>query len=1185
MMDEEETENTYLEDDDEEINPDAWEDMCWHVIDSYFQEKGLVRQQLDSFNEFIEISVQQIVSDQPDITLDCYAQHLTNEAEESKKMTITFGQIYLSKPVHHEENGEQRPMMPNDARLRGLTYWSQLYIDMRSTTTSPDDPNRVDDEQDYEKLFIGRIPIMLRSEYCMLKKFTASDLVQYNECDLDSGGYFIINGSEKVLIAQETMAANTVYVFAKKDPKYSFVGEIKSVLEHSSRPASTFMVKMLRNGAGTGMMGQLLHATIPYIKSDISVILLFRALGFVSDRDILEHIVYDFEDSEMMTMLRPSLNEALVVQDQDLALDHIGKRGLPSLMVHKAKRIAHAKDILQKELLPHVGINEFCEAQKAYFVGYVVHRTLLAACKRRPTDDRDHYGNKRTELAGPLMKALFRKLFRKLVKDVRAALSKDINRGKLPNVAMAVNKKIIQNGLRYSLATGNWGEQAKAHEVRAGVSQVLNRLTYCSTLSHLRRLNSPIERSGKIAKPRQLHNTHWGMICPAETPEGQAVGLVKNLALMAYISVGSTAAPILEFLEEYGTEKLDDIMASAIKSATKIFVNGSWVGLLHREPEDMVKTMRRLRRKMDVIASEVSIFRDVSAKEIHVYTDPGRICRPLLIVEDQKLLLKRKHIMDLEAREETDFGWNQLRTAGVVEYIDCREEETIMIAMSPSYFMNSVEVSEEEMKQRHDYCSSYTHCEIHPSMILGICASIIPFPDHNQSPRNTYQSAMGKQAMGIYISNFHMRMDTLAHVLYYPQKPLVETRAMEYLHFKELPAGINSIVAILCYTGYNQEDSVIVSRSALDRGLFRSLYYRSHSIVEDTENGMQFEVPLRDTCYGMRHANYEKLDPDGIIAPGVRVSGQDVVVGSTVNMPVDPEAGLSRYDKRDKSLFLKQGENGIVDQVLITLNSENKKLVKIRVRTVRIPEIGDKFASRHGQKGTMGINYRQEDMPFSREGIIPDIIVNPHAIPSRMTIGHLIETLMGKVACQKGEVGDATPFTSVKVKDVGDALKDYGYHMWGNEVLYNGFTGRKLNTQVFFGPTYYQRLKHMVADKIHSRARGPLQVLVRQPVEGRSRDGGLRFGEMERDCMIAHGAAHFLRERLFEVSDAYRVHVCDICGMLAVAKIRQSDFNCNVCKNKTRISQVRIPYAAKLLFQELQAMCIAPRMMTNGSHG
>lgn len=1190
------------------------------MISSFFNEKGLVSQQLDSFDEFIETAIQELVWEDPNLILDQPAQHTTPEDNINKRYEITFGKIYLSRPTMTEADGSTHPMFPQEARLRNLTYSSPLYIDMRkrvlySKETSyggdahqdwQPDPN--EPEEPISKVYIGKVPIMLRSKFCMLRRLREHEFYELNECPYDQGGYFVINGSEKVLIAQERSAANIVQVFKKAAPSpVTHVAEIRSAVEKGSRLISSMQIKLFGKGEKT------IKATLPYVRSDIPIVLVFRALGVVPDGDILEHICYDQEDWQMLEMLKPCIEEGFFVQDREVALDYIGRRG-SAMGINREKRIRYARDILQKELLPHITQEEGFETRKAFFLGYMVHRMLLVALERREPDDRDHFGKKRLDLAGPLLANLFRMLFKKLTRDIYRYMQKCVETNKDFNLTLAVKSNTITNGLKYSLATGNWGDQKKAMSSKAGVSQVLNRYTFSSTLSHLRRTNTPIGRDGKIARPRQLHNTHWGLVCPAETPEGQACGLVKNLSLMSCISVGTPSQPIVYFLEEWGMEPLEDYVPHASPNATKILVNGVWIGV-HRDPSHLVDTMRALRRKGD-ISPEVSIIRDIREKEFRIFTDAGRVYRPLFLVDNDEesdrkgeLKLRKEHIYQLlnsdedpETGEPT-FGWSSLVSNGVVEYIDGEEEETIMIAMTPEdlelsrQMQSGVEITEDDpdpaRRVRPAYnpnAHTWTHCEIHPSMILGICASIIPFPDHNQSPRNTYQSAMGKQAMGVFLTNYSVRMDTMANILYYPQKPLATTRSMEFMKFRELPAGQNAIVAILCYSGYNQEDSMIMNQSSIDRGLFRSLFFRSY-MDQERRIGMsvveEFEKPTRADTLRLKHGTYDKLDEDGLIAPGVRVSGEDIIIGKTAPIPPDTEelGQRSKYHtKRDASTPLRSTESGIVDQVLLTMNQEGLKFVKVRMRTTKVPQIGDKFASRHGQKGTIGVTYRHEDMPFTAEGIVPDLIINPHAIPSRMTVAHLIECLLSKVSSLSGLEGDATPFTDVTVDAISKLLREHKYHSRGFEVMYNGHTGRKLVAQVFFGPTYYQRLRHMVDDKIHARARGPVQILTRQPVEGRSRDGGLRFGEMERDCMIAHGAAAFLKERLMEASDAFRVHVCGICGLMSViANLKKVQYECRSCKNKTKIYQVHIPYAAKLLFQELMAMNIAPRLYTDSS--
>lgn len=1147
----------------------------------------------------------------PEIEILFEDQHLPGEQstdEQERKLVIEFSQLRIGPVTFAEANGESSLLYPNQARLRSLTYSAPLYCEVNKriiTVNTQTHEQIIEEEDDNNKspIFIGRVPIMLRSKYCLLEPALDNDVAlnQMGECHVDQGGYFIINGSEKVLLAQERMSGNHVFVFKRgAKEKYSHVAEVRSVAEKSNRAATSLQVMFNVRGGSVrkgGVAQPTIECTLPSIKVEIPVVIVFRALGCTNDKEVMSHICYDFKDDELMMAVVPSIQDVDVINTEELALDYIGKRG-NTVAAKRADRINFAKEVLQLEFLPHISTEPGHYIKKAYYLGYMVNKLLQVVLGRQPEDDRDHYGNKRLDLAGPLMAGLFRQQLRKLMKDIRSNATRAMNANKPVEFSSIIKSSIITNGLKYALATGNWVSGAGT-PTKTGVSQVLNRLTFASALSHLRRLNSPIGREGKLAKPRQLHNTHWGMICPAETPEGQACGLVKNLALMAYISVGSSTDPVSLFLEDWSMLGLEEIVPGQVASGTKIFLNGAWVGI-HHQASSLCATLRSLRRKGD-INFEVSIVMDHRRMELRIFTDAGRICRPLFPVsrpgEDENnpmmtphVRIRKSHVERINQiyysqeggeTKEVLFGFAALVKNGLVEYVDCAEEETITIAMRVHDVPNEKNIT-------------YTHCEIHPAMMLGVCASIIPFPDHNQSPRNTYQSAMGKQAMGVYITNYSLRMDTQAHVLFYPQKPLVTTRAMQHLKFRALPSGINACVAIACYSGYNQEDSVIMSQAAIDRGLFRSFYFRSFRDEEKRPlAGVQerFEVPHRRECVGMKPGTYDLLDEDGLVCEGTRITGNCILVGKTQPLDLTPKeendgdstptmaALAGAKTKKDLSQGAKSTETGVVDKVMLAMNEEGARFVKVRIRSVRIPQIGDKFSSRHGQKGTVGITYRQEDMPFSCEGIIPDIIVNPHAIPSRMTIGQLIECLLGKVSAINGTEGDATPFTEVTVEEIASKLLEAGYQSHGWELMHNGHTGRPLEAQIFLGPTYYQRLKHMVDDKIHSRATGPVTMLTHQPLEGRARGGGLRFGEMERDCLISHGGAKFIQERLMEMSDKSRVHVCDICGLIAVADLKRNMFHCRRCNNKTAISQIHIPYACKLLFQELMSMAVAPRIM------
>ena len=1161
------------------------EQDCWKVISAYFSQHGLVSQQIGSFNQFVKKNIQEIVDETKIVKIE--QDKIYKKVDEGQPTyKLHFNQVKIAAyPQIVENNSNKRTiLLPNDARVRNLDYLSELSVEV-ALEESQNDKDAENTKSKYQTYSIGKIPIMVRSDYCSLKDKTDTERVDVRECEFDQGGYFIIGGGEKVIVAQERMATNFVYVFNKKEQSgFSWQAEVRSSYDGSNRPPIQFSVKIAKKNTHMKQdLGGVITARIPYVKRDVDMVILFKALGLESDKDIIDYIVFDESDNTFKELLRPSLEKLSKDEymSKDECLAYLGGSAMRAEETELAKRIKRGEEILRKDMLSHISTERGSESKKAFFIGYMIYRLGNCALGRAKGDDRDHYGKKRLDMSGVLLTGIFRQCYRTFLRNAELGLKEKLKKSKSGGIRLdeIFDTNYISNGMKYALATGNWGKSRIGTVLKTGVAQVLQRLTFMSSLSHLRRLNTPLEKTGKITKPRQLHNTHWGMLCPAETPEGQACGLVKNLSLMAYVSVGTPSKLIQDDLDQFPKfQKLSEIGPEIIRGKSKIFINGSWVGITD-SPEEIMESLIKQRRKA-FISKEISIVNNYMNKEIRIYTDSGRTMRPLFIVEKYKnekneissrLKITKENIIELSEQTKS---FDDLVDNGIIEYLDVEEEESSMIAMKIK-----------DLENNKLYCSTYTHCEIHPAMILGVSASIIPFPDHNQSPRNVYQSAMGKQAIGIYSTNFNMRMDTLSYLLFYPQKPLVVTQSMEFLKFKDLPAGINAIVAIMCYTGYNQEDSVIMNQSSIDRGLFRSAFFRTYTSEQRIEAQLKeerFEVPNSKECSKYRTDNYGKLDKEGMISPGTKVRGGDIIIGKTGKILRETEDEEIKMDRRktDLSESIRPSENGTIESVMLTTNRSGYTISKVKCRSVRIPQIGDKFASRHGQKGTIGMTYHQEDMPFNIEGITPDIIVNPHAIPSRMTIGHLIECLSSKDAAICGLEGDSTPFTDgLSVDNISNHLHQLGYQKYGNETIFNGFTGRKVDMLIFFGPTYYQRLKHMVDDKIFSRARGPVQILTRQPTEGRARSGGLRFGEMERDCMISHGASMFLKERLMDVSDKYRIHVCENCGLFAEANVESQEFNCRLCgENCSGISQVYIPYACKLLFQELMAMHITPRI-------
>jgi DNA-directed RNA polymerase II subunit RPB2 len=1492
--------------------------LCWDILDIYFQKGGspessnqLVKHQIDSYNKFIDNTLGQIIGGFNPIKVKIINQK-PELPDNTYNISINILQPSIVKPNYQLPDGTQNIMTPYIARMNNMTYSSGIYVNVHISTEITNKNGMTEKfDKTVNGVYIGKIPIMVRSKLCVLSQMQGICEENKNECIYDFGGYFIVNGNEKVLISQDRINENKVLVFHPNNNAEGLYAEIRSMCDSTYLPPKTTCLNM---SGKLNHMGRIIRINTSFIRSEVPIFVIFRALGIISDKEIITHIVYDTDkekNQRIINELMACCEDACDIKTQEQA-----ENTLIKIMIGVNKNNDHETNKKQlhnnllNDFLPHVGKSY---RRKALYVGYIIRKMIRIYLGYDTYDNRDSYINKRVDTPGVLMSNLFRQCYGKMTKELKIAIEKELNlwRGNanipISNIISDISihrffkQSLLESWIKYSLSTGNWGIKSIGtfQNIKQGVSQVLNRMSYASTLSHLRRINTAMEKNGKLVQPRKLDNSQIGMICPAETPEGSSVGLVKNMALSTNISIAMNSTHIRRILVNLGVIIYDDTynMVSSEKSSIEflknmgsednvyIMVNGDIIGY-YTNPDKLYSTLKHYKRS-GIISPTTSIVWNIQKSCIIVSTEAGRMYVPQYIVDvdpetNKRVLrieriLKRKNISWSEYIADKHFNYfivpnevskNQddpesyLDEEGFIEYMDCEEINNAMIATFPEDLNEGIKGTA--------LPPFYTHCELHPSLMNGILGVNIPFSDHNQSPRNCYQCAMGKQALGVYMSNFNKRIDTMGNILNYPQKSLVYTKLSKYTMAHKLPSGVNAIVAIMTHTGFNQEDSIMVNQSALDRGLFTSTYYKAmRDVCNKNHSTGEEEIFTNPTnISSQKPYSYEKLNDDGFVSKNTYVNGNDVIVGKVMPKKAN---GVITY--QDSSLTMKANDDGYVDMNYNGINSEGYKFCKVRIRKNRKPEIGDKCASCSAQKGTIGMIYRHQDMPFTKEGIVPDIIMNPHAIPSRMTIAQLMESIMGKACCHIGAFGDSTPYTDCSVEGIAKVLEMSGMEKYGNEILYNGRTGEQIHTDIFIGPTYYQRLKHMVSDKIHcltedhevltsdgwkfinnittddkvavlkddklvyenpmevhkypeysgtmynisnsqidlnvtgehkmyvkynnnqdyilekanniigdcvrykkdciwdapdyqfiipgsnkeinmdawlhffglwivkdcdnkiiykfgthfntehtqkiidylfsiytdkrrlpewvwklsstqvrilmksmiaanmttgnykydnmfcskyesladdmmrlcihagwsgiksiykdkiwkitiiknmnkpyvnnvkkeinhkeqeynfkgavycisvstevfmvrrngksvwtgnSRgSNGPIVMLTRQPSEGRARSGGLRLGEMERDCFIAHGTSNFLAERMLHVSDNYRVFICKKCGMHANVNTEKSIYSCKYCKNNTDIAQVRMPYAFKLLNQELYTMNIMMRYVCN----
>ncbi|PWA61543.1 DNA-directed RNA polymerase II subunit RPB2 [Artemisia annua] len=1153
---------------DSKLTPDMseefLEDFCKKAATSFFREYGLVSHQINSYNDFIKNGIHNVFESLGEINVQPPPHDPSGSETVRRYATVKFDKVTLERPMFRadesfstESGKEYLVLLPKHARLQNITYSARISVQMHlKVYTQEVDENEIPEtrKEPVEKKIIfegssettiGRLPVMVKSDLCWMSDMKKGD------CDFDHGGYFLIKGAEKTFIAQEKMCLKRLWIV--NNP-------IWSIKYRSSIAKERVYVKLVDTHFRGG--GKVITAYL-FNSVEIPIWMLFFALGVTSDKQVIDLIDADVKDNTILNTLFASIYDA-EQKSNDFRKDGKAFKELTDALKQKwmyAPKQSY-KDCIEEILFPNLrGFN-----RKARYLGYMVKCLLEAYTGRRKVDDRDSFRSKRVDLASELLERELRAHLKHAVRRMIKALQRDLWGDRtLSPIELYVDAAVVTNGLSRAFSTGAWCHPYKRMERISGVVAQLRRANPLQMMADMRRSRQQVSYTGRVGDARYPHPSHWGKVCYMTTPDGENCGLVKNLASTGLVST-HVQVNLLDVLIQSGMEELVDNMPILLGRKHKVFFNGDWVGVCD-DATSLVADIRSKRRSKEV-HYQVEIIQDDKNREVRIFSDAGRLMRPLLVVENIK------NINSLKGR---DYSFQSLLDHGIIELIGTEEEENCYTAWGVKYLFH-----DEPLEKTSP---PYTHCELDGSFLLSLSCGIIPFANHDHAKRVLFQAQKhSQQAIGYSTTNPNIRVDTIAHNLFYPQKPLFRTVLSDCLGVPKYGNGQRlqprdeyyngqcAIVAVNIHLGYNQEDSLVMNRASLERGMFRSEHVRSYKadVFNEEWKKNKSEDNIIFGKIESKIGRVDNLDDDGFPYVGARLKSGDIIIGKYA------EAG------GDHSIKLKHGERGSVQKVVLSANDDGKNFATVSLRQVRSPSLGDKFSSMHGQKGVLGFLESQENFPFTIQGIVPDIVINPHAFPSRQTPGQLLEAALGKGIALGGSLKYATPFSTPTVEAITDQLHRCGFSRWGNERVYDGRTGEKVESLVFMGPTFYQKLVHMSEDKVKFRNIGPVHPLTRQPVADRKRFGGVKFGEMERDCIIAYGATANLFERLYTLCDASHMHICRKCKNMASViqrsvprgpKIRGP--YCRFCESVEDVVKVNVPYGAKLIWQELFSMGIS----------